>query len=301
MSRSGIITDSRGGCGTVVLEGNYSNFQASSAHGITSAPFPTTFPLSYRILPTNNGTSCNDLRNEALGFDVAVTSILFLLLRPAPLVLFWCMFCIGYWHITFFSDTRNFPPPISDAFGDFLPALFVGYAIWKVAYRHVLPFWADAPIERAFLYLPAYWLGVLYNITTEEIPIDRLLASDIAQRPGALTALIIITIVLLVIIVNQARVMRNSGWLPFYLWRYLVTGLIFLVMALLPGLVFRLHHYIAAMLLLPLTAFPTRLSAIYQAFCLGMFLDGVAKFSFASILQTPAQVCRVRCNLLCLT
>lgn len=74
----------------------------------------------------------------------------------------------------------------------------------------------------------------------------------------------------------------------------MVVGLIILVLALLPGLQFRLHHYFAAMLLVPLTAFPTRLSAIYQAFLLGMFLNGGAAFGFASILQTPAEVCGLR-------
>lgn len=125
---------------------------------------------------------------------------------------------------------------------------------------------------------------------TNKIPIDRLLASDISQRPGAVTALVVIVIVLAIIIVNQLRVIRKTGWLPYYLAGYIVVGLIILVLALLPGLQFRLHHYFAAILLIPLTAFPTRLSAIYQAFLLGMFLNGAAAFGFDSILQTPAQV-----------
>ena len=125
---------------------------------------------------------------------------------------------------------------------------------------------------------------------TNKIPIDRLLASDVAQRPGAVAALIIIVVVLAVIIINQLRVIRKTGWLPHYLAGYIVVGLIILVLSLLPGLQFRLHHYFAAILLIPLTAFPTRLSAIYQAFILGMFLNGAAAFGFDSILQTAAQV-----------
>lgn len=132
--------------------------------------------------------------------------------------------------------------------------------------------------------------GVLYNILTDKIPIDRLLSSDISERPGAVVALIIIVIVLAAIIINQLRVIRKTGWLPYYIGGYFIAGLIIMVLALLPGLEFRLHHYFAAILLMPLTAFPTRLSALYQAFVLGMFLNGGAAFGFASIVQTPAEV-----------
>lgn len=131
---------------------------------------------------------------------------------------------------------------------------------------------------------------MLFNIVTDKIPIDRLLASDIDQQPGAVVALIIIVVVLAVIIVNQLRVIRKTGWLRHYVAGYIIVGLIIMILALLPGFEFRLHHYFAAMLLMPLTAFPTRLSAIYQGFVLGMFLNGAAAFGFDSILQTPAEV-----------
>jgi len=105
-----------------------------------------------------------------------------------------------------------------------------------------------------------------------------------------MTALVIIIIVVFVIFVNQIRVIRKTGWLPFYIGWYVLGGLVILVLSQLPGLQLRLHHYILAMILIPLTALPTRLSAIYQGFCLGLFLNGVAAFGFASILQTAADV-----------
>jgi hypothetical protein len=67
-------------------------------------------------------------------------------------------------------------------------------------------------------------------------------------------------------------------------------GLVLLVLGLLPGLELRLHHYIAAITIIPLAAFPTRLSALYQGLLLGLFVNGTAAFGFASILQTPAEV-----------
>ena len=146
------------------------------------------------------------------------------------------------------------------------------------------------PIEATVLYLLPFWVGVLNNLTLDQLPIDRLLASDINSRPGALVTLIVAVIILLIIIVNQVRVIRKTGWLSYYLFWYIAGGLIVLVLSQLPGLTLRLHHYFVAMILLPVTAFPTRLSAVYQGLLLGLFLNGGAAFGFDSISQTGAEV-----------
>jgi len=148
------------------------------------------------------------------------------------------------------------------------------------------------PIEATILYVGPFWVTVLANLTTERIPINRLTAKDITAQRGGLAALIVIVVVLLVLVINQCRVIRQTGWLPYYLGWYLLGGLIALILALLPTLQLRLHHYFIAVVLMPGTAFPTRLSAIYQGFLLGLFLNGTAAFGFASILQTTAQLRR---------
>jgi len=288
--QSGLISDSKGGCASLQLVGNFTNYLPFSAHGLTSVGFPTTFPLSFQFLPTTSLTHCTDLRNAALAFNIIITALLFLVLRPKPIITFWCLVCIGFWHVTLFSQPRATPPPLDDAFGTFLPALFVAYAFWRLAFRFTLPAFRNAPIEAAVWYLAPYWAGVLTNITTDKIPIDRLVSSDIRSRPGAVTALIIICAIVFVIVLNQVRVIRKTGWLPWYLGWYVAGGLTTLVIALLPGLQLRLHHYILSMVLIPGTGFPTRLSAIYQGFLLGMFLNGVAAFGFDSILQTAADL-----------
>lgn len=272
------------------LTGNSTNFLPLSAHGLTSAPFPTIFPLSYRFSRTSALSHCSDLRDYVLAFNILITALLFLVLRPKPVFLYWCLVCIGFWHVSLYSQPQGYPPPLSTAFEIFLPTLFVAYAFWRLAFRFVLPAFSNAPLERSVWYLAAFWPGVLLNIVTEDIPIDRLLGDDIRNRSGALTAIIIIGIILLVIVVNQIRVIRKTGWLPKYLAWYIVGGLILLVLSQLPDLTLRVHHYIFAMALIPGTAFPTRLSAIYQAFLLGMFLNGVAAFGLDSILQTADEV-----------
>ncbi len=256
------------------------------------------FPLSFQFLSETDLHHCEDLRNAALAFNIVVTALIFLVLRPKPIVTYWCLVCIGFWHVALFSQPQGTPPPLDVAFGAFLPTLFFAYAFWRIAWRFTLPAFRNAPIEASVWYLASYWPGVLTNITTDKIPIDRLVASDITSRPGALTALIIIIAILFVIIVNQIRVIRKTGWLPHYLGWYIISALVVVVLSQLPGLEFRLHHYVLAMVLIPGTAFPTRLSAIYQGFLLGMFLNGVAAFGFDSILQTAADVSHqiVPCN-----
>jgi hypothetical protein len=223
--------------------------------------------------------------------NIPLTSFLFLLFRPKPIIIFWCLFAVGYWHITIFSQPRDTPPSMSDAFADFLPGLFMAYGIWRVAFRFVLPAFAKMPLEATVWYIGPFWVGVLANVTLDKIPINRLLVSDVKSRPGALTALIAIIAVGVVVALNQGRVIRKTGWLPCYVGWYVAGGLVLVVLAFLPGLTLRLHHYIIALIMLPGTAFPTRLSAIYQAFLLGLFINGGAAFEWDSILQTADEVC----------
>ncbi|CAE6453930.1 unnamed protein product [Rhizoctonia solani] len=289
--QAGVISASKGGCGTLRLVGNYTNFLPAVAHGVSSIGFPSVFPLSFRFLDSTTLGSCLDLRDYALAYNVICTSILMLLLRPEPIWVFWCLLCVGFWHITLFSDPRSAPPILSDGFGTFLPALFVGYAFWRAAWRFTLPEFERMPLERAVWYLAPFWAGVYFNVITAKIPIDRLVASDL-ERDGAIAALVIVAIVVLAIILNQVWVIRKAGMLFYYLWRYVLAAIAIAVLASLPGLTFRLHHYIAAIVLMPLTAVPSRVSAVCQAFLLGMFLQGVAKFGFDSILQTAAELRR---------
>jgi len=289
-NQAGLISNSKGGCASLELIGNFTNFLPTSGNGLTSIGFPTVFPLSFRFRNTTSLTHCEDNRDGALAFNVIITWILFVILRPKSVVLYWCLICIGYWHISLFSQPRGSPPPLGLAFGDFLPTLFIAYAFWRLAFRFVMPAFSKAPFEAAVWYLGPYWVGVLTNLTTDKIPISRLTASDLSKRSGAITALVVIIVIVAIIVVNQIRVIRKTGWLPHYLGWYILGGLVTLVISQLPGLQLRLHHYILAMVLIPGTAFPTRLSAIYQGFLLGMFLNGAAAFGFDSILQTASQL-----------
>ena len=148
------------------------------------------------------------------------------------------------------------------------------------------------PIERAVWYLPAFWAGILFNDVTAGIPVDRLLISDITARPGALTAVIVIVLVIFVIVLVQANSVRKTGWLLPYLGWYGTVCIILLILAMIPGLQFRFHHYFAGLFIMPAVGFANRPSAVYQAFLLGMFLNGAGRWGFDSILQTVEEVRR---------
>lgn len=287
---SGLIGNSKGGCGSLELIGNFTDFLPATANGVESIGFPTVFPLSFRFSQSTALTHCEDRRDAALAFNILVTWLLFVIFKPKPIALYWCLVSIGYWHVALFSQPQGPPPPLDVAFGTFLPALFIAYAFWRLAFRFTLPALAKAPLEAAVWYLVPFWVGVLTNLTTDKIPISRLTSSDLRKRSGAITALAIIVVIVTIMVINQIRVIRKTGWLPYYAGWYMLGGLVTLVISQLPGLELRLHHYILSMILIPGTGFPTRLSAIYQGFLLGMFLNGAAAFGFDSILQTSADV-----------
>jgi hypothetical protein len=272
------------------LTGNFTDYRPKNTNGIYSIGFDTVFPLSFRFLTTTPLRSCEDNRDAALALNVIVTCVVFFLLRPKPIVAFWSLICIGYWHISLFSQPSSSPPDLSNVFAYFLPSLFIAYAFWRLSIRFTLPAFANAPIEAGVWYLGPYWVTILSNLTLEKIPISRLYAPDITKRAGAGAALAIIIVVLFFVALNQLRIMRKTGWLPHYLRWYITGGLVVLVLSQLPGLELRLHHYIIAMVLIPGTAFPTRLCAIYQGFLIGLFLNGAAAYGLDSVLQTQAEV-----------
>lgn len=74
--------------------------------------------------------------------------------------------------------------------------------------------------------------------------------------------------------------------MPRYLAIYGIFVGSLIVMLIMPGLNLRIHHYILGLLLLPGTAFQNRPSLIYQGLLLGLFINGVARWGFASILET---------------
>ncbi|TIB03331.1 hypothetical protein E3P96_01916 [Wallemia ichthyophaga] len=286
------ISKSKGGCGAVRQIGQHTGYIGSTKNGIDSVSFPSSFPSSYIFEDDVESSHCEDYRMPILAFNIVMSVLVSLILSPKPLVYYWTLICMGYWNNALASEPRSIPPDLEGAFKDFLPMLFVAYCIWRLVVRFCLPFWRNMPIERTVLTLVPFWLGLLVTVLGES-PLDRLYGPDIADNPDAVVTIVIVVIIIVVLGLNQARVFRNTGKFWLYIKWYFLLGLFVIMPAcLLPTLSFRLHHYILALLLLPLTALPTRVSIICQCFLIGLLINGVQRWGMDSVLQTKESLRR---------
>lgn len=288
--QSGFITDSEGGCGVVSLIGRQSNFPSVDQNGVHSYAFDSDFPLAYKFLAETK-TTCKDLRWPLLAVTVVFTAILGICTR-SPAVFFWSIFCAWFAQVALVSD----PPSGSDSYelvssmaGRFLPGAFVAFVLYKYIVKPTLKD-MHAQVEKTVLWLGPCIVGCLNNYTFENIPIQRLTGHDLKQQPGAITALVIIVLVIFVIALGQIWAFRMDGRLPRYLALYAFMGFCLLMLLAIPDMNLRIHHYILALLLLPGTTIQTRPSLVYQGLLVGLFINGVARWGFDSIIQTAAQL-----------
>ncbi|KAI0914967.1 hypothetical protein F4823DRAFT_630074 [Ustulina deusta] len=161
-----------------------------------------------------------------------------------------------------FHNTSTLPDRVSKLAERFLPAAFVVFVLCRTRSTRTLR-------------------GL-------EIPIQRLTADDREQQPGAKPAPVTIVIILVIVIVTQQiycfflerRLLRYLG-----LYGLFLVGLV--ACFVVPGVDLRLHYYIFALLLCFLVRVLKRSSLLCQGLLLGHFVNGVARWGFASILQTP--------------
>ncbi|KAK5726308.1 hypothetical protein LTR17_012837 [Elasticomyces elasticus] len=287
---SGFISDAEGGCGVLTLAGEQQSFTASKNHGIESVGFDSYFPHSFAFLKGTRAT-CKDLRWPALGVSVFFTALL-ALFTTSPIVFFWCTFVILFFTTALATDPPSLPnytSLLSLALGRFLPAAFCGWVTYRYTCARTLTN-LTAQVEKMVLWLGPAWVGALNNETFDRIPIQRLTPHDLHSQPGAIPALIIVVLSIFTIALGQAWSFRVEGRMPRYLLIYTMFVGALLLMLALPGLNLRIHHYILALLLLPGTSFQNRPSLVFQGLLVGMFINGIARWGFDSILQTPSEL-----------
>ncbi|PGH21305.1 hypothetical protein AJ80_03355 [Polytolypa hystricis UAMH7299] len=292
---AGILSNRRGGCGVLSRVGERHNYQAVERNGLSSVGFNSSFPLSFTFIQgegeeSDGSNKCQDPRWKLL-ILTAIFTALISLFSTTPLSFFYPIFTIIYFQVSLASDPppfANYPTGLSWSLERFLPAACVSVLIYKYCVRHTLHD-MSAHFEKTIFWVGTCWIGALSSYTLDKmIPIQRLTPHDIAQQPGAIPALIIIITILLTIAAGQIYAFRIEGRLPRYLRVYTLFVLSLLIMVLIPGLNLRIHHYILALLLLPGTALQTRPSLLYQGFLVGLFINGIARWGFATILDTPA-------------
>lgn len=223
-----------------------------------------------------------------MGVNAVCLLILTLFLRPPSSLLFTILLVLGYFQITLFSDVPHFPPDWQSLFGGLIPVLITGYWIWKQAFVITLLHFRDAPFTLALWQGAGYWVGVESSTVFARFPISRLGYDTLT--PSGLLALVIIVVLIHVVVGYQALAMRKQGLLRYYLVRYLPFLPILLILSNIPSYTLRLHHYLLALLAIPVLSLPNRLSLVLQAFMLGLWLDGVGRWGWASFLEKTSSV-----------
>ncbi|KAF2854811.1 LCCL domain-containing protein [Plenodomus tracheiphilus IPT5] len=278
------VTNKKGGCGLLQMEGEQIVFGSSARNGIISIPFFGKFPMSF-IFRYVDG--CEDPRWKLLILSIIMT-VVFGCFTSSPATFFAPIFTIMFFQVAMASDPPGYSMYAglaSTALGRFLPAALVAVFIYRTSVHRALK-GCNAHLEKTVLWVGGAWVGALSNYTFDKIPIQRLTGHDIRQQPGAIAALVIIVLVLFIIVLYQCWCLRIEGRLPRYLAIYACLGISLGILAAMPKLNLRIHHYILALLLLPGTAMQTRLSLLCQGLLVGLFINGIARWGFDSILQT---------------
>jgi hypothetical protein len=288
---AGVVDDAMGGCGRISLVGQHDQFLSTNRNAIESISFDSHFPLSFSVVSDNSFRCRPDPRSRLLLISLLATFVL-AIFSTSPSV-FFPIFVLIFAHVAFVSDppqaskrnTTVLPDHISMFAKRLLPAIFIGIVMYRTTIKRTLS-GLTAHFEKAIFWLGGFWIGALSNYTFDWIPLARLDAHDLHQQPGAKLALASIIMVLVLIIVGQAYSFWLEGRLPRYLGLYSTFIAAILLSLAIPGVNLRIHHYILALLLLPGTSLQTRPSLLYQGILLGLFVNGIARWDFDSVLQT---------------
>lgn len=284
---AGVINNAAGGCGILRRTGEQNAFAATTQNGISSVSFTSYFPLSFE-LEKETAAVCRDPRWLLFAISVVFTSVVSLF-TTSPAIFYVSVWFISWFQVALASDppfSTDYLEVVSIGIGRLLPAAFVGWAIYYFCARETLN-GLTAQWEKTVLWLGPFWVGALNTDTFDRIPISRLTPHDIQQQPGAIPALIIIVAIIVAVMVSQAWAIWSAGKFSRYLIIYGSMASALLIMLAVPQLNLRIHHYVLALLFLPGTALQTRLSLIYQGLLVGLFINGIARWGFDSVLQTP--------------
>ncbi|WYZ37652.1 hypothetical protein EsH8_II_001158 [Colletotrichum jinshuiense] len=291
---AGVVTDLSGGCGRLHRVGQRERFNASARHGVETVAFDSYFPLAFN-LSADPSLRCGkqDPRQALLPTSMLFTAV-FSVFTTSPAWQFFVSFLGIFAHVSFGSDPPTaarhvasvLPDRISMFTGRLLPAAFCAVVIFWTSVRRTLS-GLRAQFEKTALWLGGFWFGALSNYTFGWMPIQRLTTHDIEQQPGAKPALALIVIILAVVMAKQVYFFWLEGRLPRFLALYALFLAGIIAGLSIPGVDLRVHHYIMALLLLPGTSMQTRTSLFYQGMLLGLFVNGIARWGFDSVLQTP--------------
>lgn len=298
---AGVISPLFGGCARIKFTGAQYQFVTVPSYYNTddSIAFDSFFPGSFQFVkPKARCSNCKDPR-----VLVATTSIILGLVT-----MYICPSEIGYWVACvsgFWSVVLSFDPPVTinpldpEAFPNllsvacerFLPLCFVLVVIWNTVCSWTLGT-PSSPLCKALLWFPAFWLGMLNNVTFDRLPIDRFTPKDLAAQPGGVIAALFIVSLIVVALAIQALQVWKAGKLRKYVYGYIGTIILLTVLARFNGLSLRIHHYILGLLLLPGTRTKGFTAYLFQGLLVGLVVNGICRWGMASIAETNTSLLR---------
>ena len=294
----GVLSPFSGGCVKIKFTGVGLSFESRKGpHGTNwSVGFPSFFPSSFVFEPLNESISgCHDPR-----FIILILNILLgapVMYLAGGLVGYWTSLVAGFWTILLVLDPpfivnsdEDTAQLISNGFAKFLPLCFVLHVLWTAGCKRTLT--EGSPLAKLLLWYPLFWVGSANVITFDRIPIDRMRIDDIKQMPGSVMAIIVVIPLIIACVALQAFQIWKAGKLIKYAKAYVTIIVGLAVLSTLPNLGLRIHHYMIGMLLVPgtgtrgITAYPL------QGLLLGLLLSGVARWDFASVVETEVSLLR---------
>lgn len=294
----GALSPFFGGCVKMKFTGERLSFESRNGPYGTgwSVGFPSFFPESFVFVKLPTGLSgCHDPRLVVLCVNVLLGMPVVYL--GSGFVTFWVSMMSAFWTIVASLD----PPYIgnseestakllSTAFARLLPLGFVLYVLWITTSRTTLA--GGSPLCKLFIWYPLMWAGAANKITFDRLPVDRLTPHDIKQMPGSILTVIVVSIIILACAIVQALQLWRAGKFVQYLKGYIAVFIALGLLAQLPNLGLRIHHYIFALIWLPGTGTRGITAYLLQGILLGLLLSGIARWDFASIVETDVSLLR---------
>ncbi|GMM34494.1 hypothetical protein DASC09_018190 [Saccharomycopsis crataegensis] len=310
---AGLISATHGGSARMSFvssnDKTITSFDSKKGKYFSSVGFNSTFPYSFIF------KSLKDSKNES-GFEIIVKNCydyrmritLVNILFGIPLMYFYegvidyvVISIMAFWNIILALDPPiildNFNPEatsylFSVGFRRLLPLAFVLYTIWRMAVKSTLNKNAS-PIGKILLWYFLFWVSIMNNLTFDKyLTVDRLLISDLKGQISSILTVLIIGSILIVCVLIQTFAVWRTGKLVKYLSFYFTVIISCVLLNKIPGVTLRIHHYIFGLILIPGTYTRGFSALLFQGLLLGFIINGVARWDFASIVETDGSLRR---------
>jgi hypothetical protein len=285
----GIISDDHGGCVVVEMKpSNGERFSNSTKNGISSINFDSTYPGVLSLRKPDTFFACADMTTPAV-IVFALILAFFPLLGPSKFHFF---STITVWVFAFWgflsADVTTSDHSVSDMMGQLLPYIAVMFSLYKIFLEDFFPEPNQYPVEFIVLFLGGLWVGLYLDFLFELLPPLPPMSfdSEMFRNPSGVVVLISVLIFIGALVFYYLYKQRQQHQMVNLLLSYGPGFPIYILFRYYFQLVFHLHHYISALLLIPPVMVKNYLSLFLVPVLLGWYAQGVIKYGFDSPFDT---------------